>query len=207
MKQSQVLLKGYTWQSDMYLWVLQELRTLLRWRVITSCRDPHTGGEWWCWPFLTLVTSVNWSLHPVALCPNSMLIFFSSPFKNMHEPLAYNFLTSSFCYLGDATLWKIPYLLQVIYPSFSRSLTWLCLLLQHPPRGEPSFVGEQHLPISDRCKIAKFANTSLTVWTAHPPVCLQASSSFFHLWCPLLFSRSFPYSCLPHPLLTHTTMV
>lgn len=53
----------------------------------------------------------------------------------------------------------------------------------------------------------KFANTSLTVWTAHPPVCLQASSSYFHLWCPLLFSRSFPHSCLPHPLLTHTTMV
>ena len=48
-----------------------------------------------------------------------------------------------FCCLGRYCFgkdpWCFPYLLQVINPSFSWSLTWLFLLAQHPPRGEPSF--------------------------------------------------------------------
>ena len=32
-----------------------------------------------------------------------------------------------------------PNLLQVIHPSISSSLTWLCLLALHPLRGKPSF--------------------------------------------------------------------
>lgn len=31
------------------------------------------------------------------------------------------------------------FLLQVVNTSFSQSLSWLCLLTQHPTRGEPSF--------------------------------------------------------------------
>ena len=48
-----------------------------------------------------------------------------------------------FCCLGRHCFGKVPqcspYWLQVINPSVSRSLAWLCLLAQHPPRGEPSF--------------------------------------------------------------------
>ena len=38
-----------------------------------------------------------------------------------------------------ASLWEKSPEQVIINPFFSQSLAWLCLLAQHPPRGEPSF--------------------------------------------------------------------
>ena len=50
---------------------------------------------------------------------------------------------AQFCCSGKHCFGKYPpcypYLLQVINPSFSQSMAWLCLLAQPPPRSEPSF--------------------------------------------------------------------
>ena len=67
----------------------------------------------------------------------------SSPFMKMHVTLRVKL--PQFCSSGRPCFGKdplcSPHLLQVINPSFSHSLAWLCLLAPHPPRGEPSFSG------------------------------------------------------------------
>ena len=71
--------------------------------------------------------------------------------SNMDSDLALPFYTCTlslkvpqFCCSGRHCFGKdpqcSPYLLQVINPSFSCCLPWLCLLAQHPTRGEPSFL-------------------------------------------------------------------
>ena len=85
---------------------------------------------------LTLLTSVNQDLDSVDLCSNSML---NSPLlKPLHEyTCTLSLKLPQFCCLGTHCFGKdpqcSPHLLQVINPSFSRSVVWLCLLARYPP--------------------------------------------------------------------------
>ena len=98
--------------------------------------DQPEPKEWWCWPFLTLMT-----LTKVNLCPNSLL---NSPLLRPPYEYACNLVLkfSQFCcsrrHCFEKDLQCSPYLLQVINPSFS--YFWLGRVLG-PPTGEPSFPG------------------------------------------------------------------
>ena len=77
----------------------------------------------------------------VNLCPNSMMCTLPKP---LHEYACTRSLTlPQFCHSGRHCFGKdpqcSPYSLQVMNPSFSHSLAWLCLLAPYPPRSEPSF--------------------------------------------------------------------
>ena len=100
--------------------------------------------EWWCWSFLILVTSVNYSLNSGNLCPNSML---NSPLlKPLHEyACTLSLQLPQFRYSGRHFFGKDPTaskfsLLSVsnksfLLPIFDLVVSWPDTL----QRGEPSF--------------------------------------------------------------------
>ena len=69
--------------------------------------------------------------------------------------------------------WGFPYLLQVIHPSFSCCLAWLCYLARHPPRGNPCVWGNtvSFLPsLPSLLSIFTLYPKLLSQWETYPAI-------------------------------------
>ena len=103
------------WMQSTKAWTLTNFTPILCWILFCSSF------------FMTMLTLLN-PLHRYACT-------FSLKLPQYHS--------SEDCFGKDPQ--GPPYLLQVISPSFSHSLAWLCLLAQHLSRGEPSIQVKNHI--------------------------------------------------------------